>query len=193
MDWLQFIASLISSLAWPSVLVTALLIFRRHLLALAPYLREVEAAGVKLKFEQGLEQVKSDADASPSLPVAPAPALGGPLGLGQPADQSVPLMLAVHAPRALVLESWASVEHALRAAVGDTGSPAKSRPPNRILDELRSTGRVTPEIAKIVDDLRRLRNEAAHLPTFAIETDKALEYYRLARRVTEALGGEPLN
>jgi len=45
-NWLAFWASVIGSLGWPAAIVIALLIFRKQLVAAAPWLRELEVGDV---------------------------------------------------------------------------------------------------------------------------------------------------
>jgi hypothetical protein len=41
-NWLAFCASIIGSLAWPATIIVVVLIFRRQLVKIAPWLRELE-------------------------------------------------------------------------------------------------------------------------------------------------------
>ena len=103
MNWLAFWASVIGSLAWPANIVVALLIFRRELLAAAPWLRELEVGNVKARFA---EELAKAADAAAEIEQPPAAAQPAPV-----TDRD--LILAEHAPIGLVLQSWLSVEKAL--------------------------------------------------------------------------------
>jgi hypothetical protein len=55
------------------------------------------------------------------------------------------------------------------------------------VEELLQEKRISAETAKTINELRKLRNEAAHMSDFAIGADQALEYQRLAERVQTAL------
>jgi hypothetical protein len=189
MNWLQFIAALVGSLAWPATVLVAVLMFRKQLLALAPFLREMEAAGIKFKFGERLEKIRAQAEENDALP----PPSAQPEIPNQPGQASYRVttdptrFLAFNAPRALVLESWMQVEEAIREAVADKNAASRLHNPRVMVEKLLREERISSETAKIIEDLRKLRNEAAHLPTFAIEPDQALEYQRLAGRVVAAL------
>jgi hypothetical protein len=188
MNWLAFIAAVVGSLAWPLTIVTVVLIFRRQLLKVAPWLREVEVGNVKMKFAEQLAKAATVADDIQPQPNAvqsaelPAAAL----------DRD--LLVAEHAPKALVIESWMTVEQALERAAEHlkTGSVVLRLPPTRrVLESLQEQGSITTATAQTIKYLRELRNQAAHTPNFAITTEQALEYTRLARKVVEALGESP--
>jgi hypothetical protein len=56
MDWLQFIASIIGSLAWPSVIIALLFILRRQIVSLVVRMEELAFAGVKMKFARAASE-----------------------------------------------------------------------------------------------------------------------------------------
>jgi hypothetical protein len=56
MDWLQFIASIIGSLAWPSVIIALLFILRRQIGGLALRMEELAFAGVKMTFARATSE-----------------------------------------------------------------------------------------------------------------------------------------
>lgn len=186
MNWLAFWASVIGSLAWPATIIIALLIFRKQVLAAAPWLRELEVGNVKVKFA---EELAKAATAAEEIEAAPASAPPTPV-----TDRD--LLLAEHAPLGLVLQGWMSVEHALTDAANriglSKGSVApKLLPSGRLIRELEQHRVITPATAETIDYLRHLRNQAAHHKGFAIDTGQALEYARLARKVIDALNDGP--
>ena len=57
MNWLEFISSLVSSLAWPAVILFGVFLFKRPLSALIGRIRSIERGedgNVKLSFEEVL-------------------------------------------------------------------------------------------------------------------------------------------
>jgi hypothetical protein len=194
-NWLAFIAALAGSLAWPLTVVIIVLIFRRPLLAVAPSLREFELGSLKLKFAEGLAQAASVAEQiAPAPSESPVPTKPDSLHFGGTDIEDNELLLAVSAPGALVLQSFVKVEQALFLAAANAGLDTNKRRGVRIVaQELEKRGALTPEIAKIVQLLGDLRNEAAHLPNFGIEPRQALEYARLARHVVAALKSAEAN
>ena len=70
-SWGEFIASLIASLAWPAVIVVALVLVRKQLGGLAGRLEELSVPGGHAKFTSILKEAGSQAEQleqeSPSL------------------------------------------------------------------------------------------------------------------------------
>ena len=186
MDWLAFWASVIGSTAWPATVIIVVLIFRRQLLKVAPWLRELEVGSVKMKFAEQLAKAATVADDIQPQPNAPPPV--------EPPVLDRDLLVAEHAPKALLLESWMKVEQALARASEQlkTGGIVSHLPPTRkIIEALQAQGAITAATGKTINYLRQLRNQAAHTPNFSITTEQALEYSRLARKVTDTLGDGP--
>jgi hypothetical protein len=56
MDWKQFLASVIGSLAWPIAAVAIVYFFRNQIRVLIGHIEEIGAAGVKLKMAEKVEE-----------------------------------------------------------------------------------------------------------------------------------------
>jgi hypothetical protein len=187
-DWLQFIASIVGSLAWPSVVIAALLIFKRQLLALAPQLRELEYGSFKLKFQQELGEMAAKAEEL-NLPEPPAPPeqdAQSRVQLPRDSDETLALQAAL-SPRSVVIESWTAVEHEIRNALRRAGIGVTLRGPTQQLKALARKTDVSPYLIAIIEDLQRLRNEAAHYPDFALAPSQAIDYARRANQAAAAL------
>src|SRR5438128_6686821 len=72
MDWLTFLATIITGLAWPAAIVVLAFVFRKALVALIPSLRELEYGKFKLKFERELSEAARRAERA-ALPVSRQP------------------------------------------------------------------------------------------------------------------------
>jgi hypothetical protein len=185
-NWLAFIAAVVGSLAWPVTLIVIVLIFRRQLLAAAPWLRELEVGNVKLKFAEELAKAATAAEEiEPQKQPAPV----------APPVTDRDLLLAEHAPIGLVLQSWMTVENALADAAVRHGLSMSSGTPRavpsyRLIEDLEARRVITPATAQTLSYLRQLRNQVAHHKG-SIDTDQALEYARLAKKVLDALDDAP--
>jgi hypothetical protein len=167
------------------------LTFRRQLLKLAPWLRELEVGNVRVKFGEELAKATDAAEAipAPNTPAALPPSV---------TDND--LLLAEHAPIGLILQSWLSVEKALadaamRHALPASSSPGslRAQPPSfRLIQELQERHLITDATAKTLRYLRDLRNQVAHHKG-SVATEEALEYARLAKKVIGALGEDRAN
>ena len=106
MDWLQFIASIIDSLAWPGAILAAVILLRRPLSALLPLLRRLKYKDFEVEFDRKVRKLREEAVAAlPPLPkTVPS----------QIPEETALIELVSVAPRAAVLESWLLVESAAR-------------------------------------------------------------------------------
>ena len=60
-------------------------------------------------------------------------------------------------------------------------------PTSKIISALESAKLLEPEHAALAHDLRALRNQAAHVPDFAISREAAQDYVELAARLVDHL------
>jgi hypothetical protein len=56
MDWLTFIASLVSSLAWPVTAIVAIYLLKNNLGIFAQVFERLKFKGVELEFRKGIEE-----------------------------------------------------------------------------------------------------------------------------------------
>jgi hypothetical protein len=63
MDWKQFFASMVGSLAWPVVVVALLVLLRKHLASMAERLEELTLpGGAKAKFDRQLDAARTESE-----------------------------------------------------------------------------------------------------------------------------------
>jgi hypothetical protein len=187
----QLTASLASSLAWPVVLlaIVAFVWFKRSdLVALFESrkksserpLKRFKAGPVEFEWEQLIDATSKQISAE-VLPTAPDNLVSKELDT-----------IVDSVPTAAVLEGSARVEQRLRQLVshGADGNPKTGR--YATMTALARTafeeGLISEETYKAIDNLRRLRNEAAHRVGGAdITADQAREYLQLVDRVLKAM------
>ncbi|WP_264357020.1 hypothetical protein [Pseudarthrobacter sp. MM222] len=193
MDPLEFIASLVSSVAWPVAVVVLALTFRKKLRkiigAVAQRIADMtEFSGpgsVNAKFGERLREVTDvtskmapPSDSGTSLPDDAEPQRK------DPAESMV-----YTSPRHAVLEAYIPLEKAAYDLVERSGGQRKDlqmmlRNP---VAALRKLPFVTRDIASSAAELRQLRNQAAHQETFEVEPDVVLDYIFAARDLTSML------
>jgi hypothetical protein len=162
MDWLTFISKVVEAVAWPGACLAVLLVIRKELPAIARSLRKLKFKDMELEFGEAAKAVATEAkDAVP--PSKPDVQLSG-----KPKDEMTSRLEAIAeiAPRAAILEAWLQVEAAAadvvrkRGQVGITSTPG----PLRLRDGLQKAGLLSARQVAVFEDLRRLRNEAVHVP-----------------------------
>ena len=175
MDALTFIVEMTKALAWPASIAFAVFLLRAPLIDLLPFIEELKYKDFELKFRKGVSNVKIASELSKSQQV--------PLLLE---EENSLLRVAEVSPRAAVMESWMSLQDALldiSLKLGKIDNKENYREHSR-------TGHVMLDInafTKIDFDayhkLRSLRNQASHVPDFALNSQDAKEYVKLAMQL----------
>lgn len=184
MGVLEFVASLVGSLAWPAAVVAAVLILRAPLTrALSGPVKRWKAgpSGVEVEYhwQETIEETRAELEQSPEA----AQLLAAPPGLD---DDLARLVEA--SPRAAVMEAFARVEGGLRAAVG--GDASKRYASARELAQVaKQRGNISEETLRSIEGLAVLRNLAAHDRVADLDAARAMEFVVLAEAVLYALHG----
>ncbi|WP_454116299.1 hypothetical protein [Microbacterium aurum] len=178
-EWLEFISSLVGSLAWPVAVLAILIIFRKELVRLVATVRERIPSMTSVKGF-GVEAVWS---ASEVRKVA-AEVSGLPDGASaddQPSGSEKSVELARIEPSAGVINAFLDVEREVGRYLHRAGIPWRGSPiPALQRSDLPRT------VKDSVRDLSKLRNAAAH-GLGDITLDSALEYITTARHLARAI------
>jgi hypothetical protein len=177
MSWLEFSIELIKALIWPIVFVIVLIVIRKPLAGLVPYLKRLKLGELEAEFDKTVEQIKADLDQDLLRENREAALL-------IPGNEIESLTgLAEIAPNAAVLQAWKKVEQAARELVASRGYELDYHvaAPYRLLENmLKKAGLAETKKIKVFDDLRILRNKIAHAAEFEISPAQAGEYVTLA-------------
>jgi hypothetical protein len=156
MSWLEFIAKIISALAWPTAFLVALFMLRKHIISLIPGLRRLKYKDIELEFSESLKELTRK---------VPTEVL--PEAIPQETNETFDHLsrLATISPRAAILESWIIVEAAAAEAIEKLKiAPYRSGPiPAIKLGEYLKRAEVLNDHSReVFDSLRYLRNQAVH-------------------------------
>lgn len=180
---LQFMASLLNSLAWPLAVVVIAVIFRvqiRHL-ASRP-LRRFRAGPVEMDFDRLLSEVEVDVERP-----LPAPSGRGPKSENPVIEELGELVTT--SPVSAVMNAHAAVERELRGhvlrAVPDGNVSKMSM--GQLLRLALNHGVITPETANAVEGITVMRNLAAHGRANEVTRQRAQDYLALVDAVLYAL------
>lgn len=176
MGVLEFIASIIGSVAWPIAAVIIALAFRKQIAGLLNKIRRFSWGDTSVELAEQLDKVET---ASQSIPVSdynPGPP--------DPTDRFQSLLDI--SPSAAILDSWTAVERLLR----DIGKqhnydPGIATIPIQIARQLHRDKLISDSIFEMVRDLRGIRNAAAHERD--VNPSDAYRFKELADKVTHAL------
>lgn len=176
MGWLDFIASIVSSVAWPIAAVVIALAFRKQISGLLNKIRRLSWGDTSVELAEKLDKVETVSQSIPILDHNPDPAL--------PTDRFQRLLEI--SPAAAILDSWTNVEGLLRDIGNRRGYDSKlSSLPSEVAHRLQKENLISDSVYEMVRDLRGIRNEAAHKRD--VTPTDAYRFYELVERVTKAL------
>lgn len=186
MSWLEFIASMTASLAWPLAAVVIAAIFRSQIGSLLRRLNELGWGDAKAKFAKELDKAEETAGTLPSP--APKPEAEQSAALPSPisAEQERFDKLLAISPSAAVVDAWQAVEAAIRVLATKHGIASSSFPnPPAWIRELNKAGHLPMSVVTLVNELRKTRNVAAH--SDEVSVSDAIRFRELAERALAVL------
>ena len=182
MDAPTFIVGIVDAIAWPAIILVLALLFRRELGPLIANLRKFSWGDKIVEFDKRLAAAESEAkELSDEVPVALPP----PNDTGENQFEAT---LEI-SPELAIVQSWMPVECRLLALATKHGYVAgRARSISYILRRLESDGVLDKRTARIIDELRELRNLALHSPaTRSISVQEARRYAELTDTVIDVL------
>jgi hypothetical protein len=181
MDWKQFIADIVRSLAWPAVVVTIVIVLRKQLETLAARQDESGASrGWKEKFEQKLNEARREAELLADGIAAP-----------QAADSTLPVRpeAGQDSPLTTVLLAYNELLETLLRAKKPINMPADT-PPQQILTALIQRRLLRERTLEFFASLTDARSAAVHTgDKDPITPGEATDFRRQAEILTALLSG----
>jgi hypothetical protein len=150
MDWLEFMSSVMSALAWPLVVLIVALVFRKPLADVLRQLRHLKAPGVEAQFGESLADVEIAAESLLEAAGIPNEHIDRGNEAGIPSD-----------PSGTILRSWQALTRHIADFAFAAGVPKSLNTMDQVA-ELGNTSRIDPEVTDTVFELRQLRNSVAH-------------------------------
>ena len=190
MDWLQFFASVLGSLAWPATAVALVVLLRVPVARVLLTLTKLKYKDLELDFGRELKQLEEQArviEVRPTQPKALPPTKRDPSDLLSEADR-----LAQEFPEPAVAVGWQAVEEELMSAVERLAiSPDYPRHNSAMKNAelLRGQNEIDDTTLDVLNRMRNLRNMAVHGGNGQgrVTTNEAIEFIALARGVVEKL------
>ena len=178
---MDFIVRLVEAVAWPAAAVWLGYLFRADLRALLNRVSHLKYGEAEAMFEVGVEKIGEDV---PRLPPPKTQEELEPISI----KERELFELSERSPRAAVLEAWLEVEREIAVA-----ATKLQLPPNDMVAVLKHSD-LTSEYVPTFQQLRALRNQAAHADAFSPNPEKVRAYVRqalfLALMVAVTLGAE---
>lgn len=180
---MELLVTLLTGIAWPVVVVWVAYLFKGELRSLVHRMSQLKYKDVEAKFEIGLAEAEAEAKVlsieqfSQSLPSRPE--ITSKLeSLRRIADVS---------PRAAIMEAWVLVEDAAGKSGFVQGAAMPRVNPHLFVEDLVRREKLPKGSDSLLDQMRRLRNQAAHLSDFSLDQDEADRYLQLAARMSELI------
>jgi hypothetical protein len=173
MDGLTFAVEMVKAMAWPLVALVAVLLFRQELRALLLRIKKGKVGAAEFEFEDRVAMLRGrvgEADAKTTAAAA------------QAATE------AQNDPRSVILNAWLGVQSKVDAIVANQGTAEDRRDAGSVsLRLLHRILRDKPEYIDLYNDLKSLRNQAVHDPSFAPRSSSVVEYVALANELGAVL------
>lgn len=192
MNTRAFVASLVGSIVWPTVVVIVLLIFRREVVALLERpLSRLKVGPVEADWEKAESVVKENLSIHQAYRV---PLTTG-VGVTPPAEAAFgeTESRVLEEPQALVAERWHAVEKALRDMISDHAEvPIGANAPVEfpmLLDSALRLGLLNATTVRSLDGLRHMRNLA--IAGDHLDSRRAQEFAVMADAVIYAMANQP--
>lgn len=178
---MEFLVNLLVGIAWPVAVVWVAYLFKGELRSLLHRMSQLKYKDVEAIFEIGLTEAEAKAlsieHMAPHLPQRPEITYKLD-SLRRIADVS---------PRAAIMEAWVLVEEAAGKSGFVQGAAIPRINPHLFVEELVRLGKLPKGSDSLLDQMRKLRNQAAHLPDFSLNQDEADRYLQLAARMSELI------
>jgi hypothetical protein len=185
-NYLQFIASLIHSLAWPAAVIVLAALFRKPLKALLLNLSRFKYGNVEINFRHELAQIEAYAKTIDLKPV-PRQISSEPRTAEQILNEAARLIDDF--PEPAIALAWTAVEHELKSAATRLGLPSDYHSSGRYIDALQRHGYLDKETHEILRRIQNLRNMAVHggAAPATISSDEAREFVALTAAIVQRL------
>jgi hypothetical protein len=178
---MELIVKLLTGIAWPVAMIWVAYLFKGEIRALLHRMSQLKFKNVEAKFESGLAEAEAKVTViEKSTPSAlPRPEITSKLEqLRRISDVS---------PRAAIMEAWVLVEDAAGKSGFVQGATIPRINPHLFVQELVRLGKLPIGSDSLLDQMRRLRNQASHLSDFSLNQDEADRYLQLAARMSELI------
>ena len=183
MDWITFIVSETKAIAWPTVVLTAVVILKQQISGLiaelGSRLKTAKGGGIELSFGARIDEVEK------GLPVAELTQLTAPSNVKR--IEAIADLSGLP-PAYVISQAWLRVEEEIGRSVAiPVASPTArlSISPVKLLRIAVEQELITNSELNLLDQLRDLRNQAAHSLNPDISLTDALRYDDIANSLVQ--------
>jgi len=179
-NWLQFFASVVGSIAWPTAAVAITLLLRKSIVSLLPNLRRVKYKGLEAEFGIALQEVEKEVAQLPEPIALPS--------ASQETEQEVQASYEQFSNNSAIFVAWLSVESAILNLARSAGILETNMPASRAAQLLLENKMIDGATYRAVQDLQSLRNLAVHPDEIStISDEQTKRFKKMAEKVTAVL------
>ena len=175
-DVTSSIAAVLNAVAWPLTILVITILFRKRIGSLISRLKKGKFGNSELEFESLIRDAESDVEAVVS----------------QPQKEIDPALLALvdtH-PRGAIISAWLQIERLANEVIESRGictnEPIR-RSPTAAIREIEKADILPAPYIALFQDLRVLRNEAAHAQDFEPSPESVIRYLQLSQKLMDGL------
>lgn len=173
MDGLTFVAEIVKSLAWPASAIILVILLRKPIVELIPFIRKLRYKELELEFSQEVKALKAETSDIPDFDKTKE----------KISATSKALALLPLSTRAAIMEAWVEVETAAVEAASSfwNKSPSEAmRNFPRLGEYLHQSKVINDQQLRMFQKLRQLRNKAAHAEELSLSEEDAKAFVVMA-------------
>lgn len=172
----EFIVKMTEFIAWPVAVVWLGYIFRNDVRSLLGRLSNLKWKDAEASFEKEIKDTEKKSKEIFKTPIRRNEKVSE--------TEERLFRLADISPRAAILEAWTEIETEAYKYVSSAGKSSHRVSPIELIENLSSTHDFPKEKMGLLRDLRKIRNQATHLPDVSVTRQEAEKYIKIA---TQAL------
>ena len=169
---MEHFVEIIKAIAWPASIVWLGYIFRSEVRQLIGRMSSLKYKDIEANFDKKLAKAESEAKEI-NIPIEKK-------SMDELSQAEQLMRIAEVSPRAAIVEAWTLIEMAASKKGLKEGVAIPRMSPKMIVNYLMMSGKMPKNSIDIIDQLRMLRNQAVHMPDFALNQNEAERYLELA-------------
>ncbi|WP_415896262.1 DUF4145 domain-containing protein [Neptuniibacter sp. QD57_21] len=173
---MEYFVEIIKAIAWPASIVWLGYIFRSEVRQLLGRISSFKYKDMEASFDKELAKAENEAK---EIKVS-----NDKKSTDELSQIEQLLRIAEVSPRAAIVEAWTLIEMAASNKGLKSGVAIPRTSPKMIVDYLQLSGELSKNSLEVIEQLRKLRNQAVHMPDFAITQNEAERYLELAVQST---------
>jgi hypothetical protein len=186
MTLLEFISSIISSLAWPAIVLIVVFVLKNPLSKILISLTKFRYKGLEMEFER----LQSSADALPETIENKTIPESERIIYASLEEQIADI--SPRSPEGAILIAWSTIEAAISSAIMRLAISPESPSYRSVIHNIECLKKYTnlnKTVFAILDDLRVVRNQVAHVRDgrYRVSVEQALSYGKTAEKIIKIL------